>query len=303
VAPHVSRISLQGISVMDDPKEPPPMVFGELSQPLPGRRLSNAGPTGPVYVPEDPGGHNGTTGPNGPLTLRANIQGAAAVGHPRQIGLLDEAPTLGGVEVELEGVFAEGHAAGAATASAAGAAVSAGVGTAGVIRTGPDTVYPPVVTISAETNVRADAIVVKGPASVGRMVIANRNAILVQAMSAELLLRDVIDREKEARRNTGSAPELEAILAKVHDVRAMLAAAPSEPEIGATALLLKKCVLDWFDKDHVSILNLGYKSGLFVLLMGLIVYFGLIPATIAATLLSKDVGEALKQLVKLLKGD
>jgi hypothetical protein len=29
----------------------------------------------------------------------------------------------------------------------------------------------------------------------------------------------------------------------------------------------------------------------------------LIPATIAAALLSKDVGQALKQLVKLLKGD
>jgi len=249
---------------MDDPKEPPPMVFPELSQPPP-RRPNAAyefGPTGPIYMPEDPGGHNGTTGPNGPLTL----------GNPDLNG-----PTGGNADIVLRSVFAEGRAAGDRRAS----------GT----------------TISAETSVIADAILVKAPATVGRTVIANRDAILVQAMSAELLLGDVIDREKEARRNTGSAPELEAILAKVHDVRAMLAAAPSEPEVGATALLLKKCVLDWFDKDHVSILNLGYKSGLFVLLMGLIVYFGLIPATIAATLLSKDVGEALKQLVKLLKGD
>jgi hypothetical protein len=36
---------------------------------------------------------------------------------------------------------------------------------------------------------------------------------------------------------------------------------------------------------------------------GLIVHFGLIPAMIAAALLSKDVGQALKQFVKLLKGD
>ncbi len=205
--------------------------------------------------------------------------------------------------MKLEGVFAEGHAAGGATASGVGAAVSAGVGTAGVIRTGPDAIYPPEVTISAATDVRTDATVVKGPAAVGRTVIANRDAILVQTMSAELLLRDVIDRETEARRNTGSAPELELILSKIHDVRAMLAAAPSESDVGATALLLKKGVLDWWNKDSESILNLGYKSGLFVLLMGLIVYFGLIPATIAATLLSKDVGEGLKSLVKLLKGD
>jgi hypothetical protein len=61
-------------------------------------------------------------------------------------------------------------------------------------------------------------------------------------------------------------------------------------------------VLNWWDKDHVSILGIAYKSGLFILLMGLIVHFGLIPATIAATLINKDVGEALKQLVKLLKG-
>ena len=61
-------------------------------------------------------------------------------------------------------------------------------------------------------------------------------------------------------------------------------------------------MLNWWDKDHVSILGIAYKSGLFILLMGLIVHFGLIPATIAATLINKDVGEALKQLVKLLKG-
>jgi hypothetical protein len=36
--------------------------------------------------------------------------------------------------------------------------------------------------------------------------------------------------------------------------------------------------------------------------MALIAHFRLIDATIAATLLNKDVGEALKQLVKLPKG-
>jgi hypothetical protein len=214
--------------------------------------------------------------------------------------------------VGLQGVAAEGRAAGEGRASGEGAAVAAGVGIAGVTRVGEPGVAisdPRAAIVSAETgtfsvsSVSADPIVLRGPATVGRVAIANRNAILVQAMSIELLLRDAIDREKEARRNTGSAPELEAILAKVHDLRAMLAAAPSEPDVGATALLFKKGVLDWWDKDHEAILTLGYKSGLFVLLMGLIVYFGLIPATIAATLLSKDVGEALKQLVKLLKGN
>jgi hypothetical protein len=202
--------------------------------------------------------------------------------------------------VGLQGVVAEGRAAGEGRASGGGAAVAAGVGIAGVTRVGEAGVATNAFSAS---SVSADPVVLRGPATVGRIAIANRNAILVQAMSVELLLRDAIDREMEARRNTGSAPELEAIFAKVHDLRAMLATAPSEPDVGATALLFKKGVLDWWDKDHEAILTLGYKSGLFVLLMGLIVYFGLIPATIAATLLSKDVGEALKQLVKLLKGN
>jgi hypothetical protein len=140
------------------------------------------------------------------------------------------------------------------------------------------------------------------PVSVGKVAIANRDAILVQARSIELLLRDAIDREKEARSNTGSLPELQFILAAVIDMRAMLATTTSEADVGAKALSFKVGVLDWWNKDHVSILDAGYKSGLFILLMGLIVYFGLIPATIAATLINKDVGEALKQLVKLLKG-
>jgi len=173
----------------------------------------------------------------------------------------------------------------------------------------PEPPLPPAVsnaTLSGASTVivigQAELTLTGAPVSVGKVAIANRDAILVQARSIELLLRDAIDREKEARSNTGNLPELEFILATVIDMRTMLATAKSEAGVGAKALSFKAGVLNWWEKDHVSILDAGYKSGLFILLMGLIVYFGLIPATIAATLINKDVGEALKQLVKLLKG-
>jgi hypothetical protein len=148
---------------------------------------------------------------------------------------------------------------------------------------------------------RVELTLTRAPATVGRVAIANKDAILVQAASIDLFVRDLIDREKAARSNSGSLPELEALLAQVQDLRAKLITATSELDVGAVALLIKKGWLDWWDKDHISILSLGYKSGLFVLLMGLIEHFGLIPATIAATLLSKDVSEGLKQLAKLLQ--
>jgi hypothetical protein len=149
----------------------------------------------------------------------------------------------------------------------------------------------------------AAEMTVTGPAvTVGKVAIINKDAIVIQAMSIELLLREVIDREKEARSNSGVLPEIEAVLAEVHDLRATLVTTTSEVVAGTKALSFKAGVLKWWDKDHESILSLGYKSSLFILLMGLIVYFGLIPATIAATLLNKDVGDALKQLVKLLQG-
>jgi hypothetical protein len=137
--------------------------------------------------------------------------------------------------------------------------------------------------------------------TVGRAAIANKSAILLQASSIELLLRGLIDREKETRSNSGSLPELEALLTEVGNLRASLATATAAPEVGALALSFKAGVLAWWAKDHVSIVDNCFKSSLFVLLMGLIVHFGLIPATIAATLLNKDVGEALKELAKLLK--
>jgi hypothetical protein len=266
---------------MDDPKELPPMVFGELSQPLPGGRLSNAvlesGPTGPIYVPPDRGGPNGPTGP----------------GESRN--------------AVLKGVAGVGRAAGEGS-TAAGAAVSVGVGTAGVTRVGPpsETVRssdPPVATISAGTNVHSDAIVVKGPAAVGRTVIANRDAILVQAMSVELLLRGAIDREKAARSNSGSLPELDAILEAVNELRAMLlTTTAATPEIGARALSFKDDLINWWNKDSASILDRGFNAGLFVGGLILCQHFGLVSAvTVAAALHGKEFTEAIKAVAEVLK--
>jgi hypothetical protein len=102
--------------------------------------------------------------------------------------------------------------------------------------------------------------------TIGRLANANRDAVLFQAVSIELLLRNAID----ARPNS-SLPELQDILNKIQELGAMLATTTSELDVGAKALSLNECVLAGLAKDHVSILDLGCKSSLFVLLMGLIV--------------------------------
>jgi len=271
---------------MDDPKEPPPMVFGELSQPLPGRRVSNAvlesGPTGPIYVPEDPGGHNGTTGPNGPLTLRSpDPNGPTGPSESRN------------AEIVLRGVFAEGRAAGEGRASATGAAVSEAVGSTGLSADGG------AYSISGGNA----GGVVTTTVRIGRVAIANRDAILVQAMSVELLLRGAIDREKAARSNSGSLPELDAILEAVNELRAMLlTTTAATPEIGAKALSFKDDLINWWNKDSASILDRGFNAGLFVGGLILCQHFGLVSAvTVAAALHGKEFTEAIKAVAEVLK--
>ena len=66
-------------------------------------------------------------------------------------------------------------------------------------------------------------------------------------------------------------PELQDILTKIQELRAMLATTTSELDVGAKALSLKECVLAWLAKDPCAVLDVGYKSSLLVLLMGFIV--------------------------------
>jgi hypothetical protein len=150
------------------------------------------------------------------------------------------------------------------------------------------------------------------PATIGRGAIANRDAILGKALSIEFLLRALIDREKEARPNAGSLPELETILAVVVDMRAMLlptVAAPSDASVGAKALSFEGALVNLWNKEHVSILKLGFdalKLGfdatLFFLGLELIEHFGLLNATIMATVIrQKEIPEALKNLAEIMK--
>jgi hypothetical protein len=269
---------------MDDPKEPPPMVFGELSQPLPGRRLSNAvlesGPTGSIYVPEDSGGHNGTTGPAGPLTLRS-LNGPTGPSES------------GSAEIVLRGVFTEGRAAGEGSASAVGATVSEAVGSTGLSADGG------AYSISGGNAGGGVTTTVR----IGRAAIANRDAILVQAMSVELLLRGAIDREKAARSNSGSLPELDAILEAVNELRAMLlTTTAATPEIGAKALSFKDDLINWWNEDSASILDRGFNAGLFVGGLILCQHFGMVSAvTVAAALHGKEFTEAIKAVAEVLK--
>lgn len=251
--------------MVDDPNKPPPIVFSELSQP-PSRLPSGAvqgGPVEPPFPPRD----------DGPVAV--TLEGVAAEG---QVGELRTAA---------------GSAAGEGRASGEGASVSEAVGST-VLSAEGGTYSMGNAALTATTRT---------PTAVGRVTIANRDTIVIHAMSIEPLLRDAIDRLKKEGSNSESVPELENILGSVRVLHQMLlvsTAAPAEANVGAQALSIKAGVAAWWANDHTAILSLGYKTGLFMLLVGLIVHFGLIPSTIAATLINKDVGDALKQLGKLL---
>ncbi len=152
---------------------------------------------------------------------------------------------------------------------------------------------------------RAELTLTPAPAAIGRIAITNRDAVLGKALSIEFLVRALVDREKEARPNAGSLPELETILADVVDLRAMLlatVAAPSDASVGAKALSFKGALVNLWNKEHVSILKLGFDASLFFLGLELIEHFGLVNATIMATVIrQKEIPEALKHLAEIMK--
>ena len=135
---------------------------------------------------------------------------------------------------------------------------------------------------------QAELTLTPNPATVGRVVIANRNAILGKAMSVEIQLRALIDQEKDARMNAGILPELEVALADVVDIRTMLLATASDASVGARALSFKDALVNLWTKEHVSILKLGFDSTLVFLGLELIQHFGLLNATIMATVVPPE---------------
>jgi hypothetical protein len=145
---------------------------------------------------------------------------------------------------------------------------------------------------------RAEMTLTGAPVTVGKTTIANRNAILVQSMSIELLLRDAI----ESRSNTVSLPELEAILAAVIDLRAILVTETSDANVGAQALSYKDALVNWWNKDRASILDRSFNAGLFVGGLMLVEQFGLVSAvTVAAAIHGKEFTEAIKAVADVLK--
>jgi hypothetical protein len=133
------------------------------------------------------------------------------------------------------------------------------------------------------------------------VAIANRDAVLGKTMSVEIQLRALIDREKDARMNVGILPELEAALADVVDMRTMLLDG-TDASIGASALSFKNALVNLWNKEHVSILKLGFDATLFFLGLELIQHFGLLNATIMATVIrQKEIPEALKHLAEIMK--
>jgi hypothetical protein len=152
--------------------------------------------------------------------------------------------------------------------------------------------------ITGMVTSRAEMTLTGAPVTVGKTAIANRNAILVQSMSIELLLRDAI----ESRSNTLSLPELEAILATVIDLRAMLVTETSDANVGAKALSFKDALVNWWNTDHASILDRTFNAGLFVGGLMLVEQFGLVSAvTVAAAIHGKEFTEAIKAVAEVLK--
>lgn len=136
----------------------------------------------------------------------------------------------------------------------------------------------------------------------GKVVLANRDAILLQTTSIELLLTATIERMRAERSNSHSMSELDTLLAAVVDLKSMLILpAPSEESVGAAALSLRNGLLNWWRQDHVQILDRGFTMGLFGAGLALVSHFGLLPAvTVASLIRGKDLVEAFKSAADLL---
>jgi hypothetical protein len=266
-----------------------PLVLRELA------RQRQAGPTGPTGPPINVSGLNGPTGPanssfkeptgpTGPAIAPSAFRGIAAEGRAGSLSG-DAAPGTG-----------EGHAGGRATSAAAGGAVHEAVGSTNLRAEGGT---------FAVIGARAEMTVTpRSPDAVGRVVIANRDSVIVQARTIELLLSGAIERAKETRSNSESLPDLEAIHGAAIDLLQSLLSSTTltEGNAGTNALSFKDGLVRWWSKDHASILDRSYNAGLFTAGLLLCATFGLIPAVTIATLIKgKEMKEVLESCVEVLK--
>jgi hypothetical protein len=141
---------------------------------------------------------------------------------------------------------------------------------------------------------------------VGKSVIANKAAIYFQAVQLELQIQDRLDRAREERSNSESLEELGALKHSVAALRTAISeeglGQDDEAEIGARALSIKDGLLNWWTKDHVTILDRALNMSLFAGGLGLCAAFGIIPAiTVGVIIRGKEITDALKAGVDLLK--
>jgi hypothetical protein len=76
------------------------------------------------------------------------------------------------------------------------------------------------------------------PASVGRAVLANRDAVLIRSLSIRLLISAAIERARAEGSNSANVPELEVIPSAVEGLHQVLLAttAPVEAAVGDKAI-------------------------------------------------------------------
>lgn len=173
----------------------------------------------------------------------------------------------------------------------------------------PDLIYPPTVALQTTVGMQVEATVTRDETdatvirAVGRTASTNRDAILIQSASIHLLLKSAIERARATGSNSTDVPALEAILAALDDLHKLLMAttAPAEIAVGARAISFRDGLVNWWDHDHVSILDRSFNMGLFAGGLMLCSHFGLVSAVTVATLIrGKEIGEALKEAAKIL---
>jgi hypothetical protein len=153
----------------------------------------------------------------------------------------------------------------------------------------PDTFYSPEVRLETATAVHdtveardsVDAIVIP---AVGRTVRSNRDAILIQSTSIQLLLTNAIEGAKAERANSASVPELEQILSAVEVLHHLILVTAPPEAIGEKAISFRQCVANWWTRDYASILDRSFDMGLFTAAVGICVLAGVVPAAIAAVI-------------------
>jgi hypothetical protein len=141
---------------------------------------------------------------------------------------------------------------------------------------------------------------------VGKVVIANKAAIYFQALQLELQIEGRIVIAREERSNSESVEELEALKQSVAALRTAISEEATgqddEAGIGAKALSIKDGLLNWWTKDHVTILDRAYNMSLFAGGLGLCCASGILPAiTVGVIIRGKEITDALKAGVDLLK--